>query len=327
MRRQRQARAFVRANELWFRDGRTAAALRSYDEASRADSDDPVIAFQYARALLATGRDQQAQELVPRIVRGRDRLTPLGRTLVDELLTLLHQGGFDPVVGVDLEDLDVDRLAQRSLPLEGWIAAHVAAERRNMTGVAAYTARRLSGGTLESVRDLEEAQLRIDQQLHYLSAMSAGANGPADETPRPVGLTVHAWTETPYLNDDTQLHVKIRNVANRTQLVNTRLLVNTPDAPPEHGELALLVTGPRGYQNKQVVRIRAGRPPASAFERLHPDDERRTAIRLATFESLHVPGTYEIRVAYQNTTEFSAVGLTAVVGRVKSPVARLLRRA
>ena len=162
---------FARANVLWFREGRTAKALAAYEAALRATPHDPVVAFQFARALWSVGRFDQARALLERAGSLQDRLTTTGRRALDGWLMDVAGAPPEypyPELAADL--LDRDRLDAGPLPEGGWRMVADAAAARGMFGLAAYAIDRWGGVPLDAEeakeiggifthRDAEEAML------------------------------------------------------------------------------------------------------------------------------------------------------------------------
>jgi tetratricopeptide (TPR) repeat protein len=162
---------FKRANVLWFREGRTARALDAYEAALRAAPDDPVVAFQFARALWSVGRFDRARVLLERAGSLQDRLSSTGRRVLEGwLMDVAGPPPEYPYPQLDANMLDRDRLDAGPLPEGGWRMVAAAAAARSMFGLAAYAIDRWGGvpfdadeakeiGHILTSRDAEEAML------------------------------------------------------------------------------------------------------------------------------------------------------------------------
>jgi hypothetical protein len=160
---------FATANRLWFRDGRTAAALHAYVEARVVDPTDPRVAFQVARVVWSADRFDEARLLLEQANVARDRLTDTGRMVLDHWR--LRLAGRPPLRRFPEWPwplLDRDRL--ESYPVDDWRVVAEAAADREMFGVALYAMRRWGRepadadeaeelARMERARDADEAVL------------------------------------------------------------------------------------------------------------------------------------------------------------------------
>src|SRR5689334_18662084 len=105
------SRTFDRANQLWLREGRTAAALVEYARAAAERPTDPVISFQYAIALRAVDRFAEADEMFRRARRHADELDDERRETLLALLPMETDTEQRTFSRFDPSMLDRDRLA------------------------------------------------------------------------------------------------------------------------------------------------------------------------------------------------------------------------
>ena len=157
--------AFREANRLWFREGRTAAALARYVEAAEAAPTDPAVAFQLARVLWAVDRFPEARAALAVAHAHRDGLSDLGRLALDQWRRLSAHDPERHFPDLPVERLDRDLVGDRD---PDWRRVADAADERGMAGLAAYALERWDGVPLDAedardvdkmltTRDLEEA--------------------------------------------------------------------------------------------------------------------------------------------------------------------------
>ena len=147
---------FAEANRLWFEEGASGRALALYERAAEAAPDDPVVHFQLARALWALGQLERAAAELAVAEANADRLSPLGRTLLERARAKLAMPPPDAPVPTD--QLDVDVLERLGLPPERWLDIAFAARRRDMFGLAAHAFAR--GMTVQMLEDDDEHEMR-----------------------------------------------------------------------------------------------------------------------------------------------------------------------
>jgi hypothetical protein len=178
------SRAFAEGNRLWFDEGRTARALRRYQQAARERPEDAAVAFQYAVALWAVDRFAEAAAMVDRARRLAHRLGEPARETLEIWLPALedpspprHFPEFPPA------ELDRDRLSGDQ-PDRDWRAVAFAAAERMMYGVAAYALQRWGGAPIdaEAARDLSEISSREGALRHAVLAIQTSRR---DHGPRP----------------------------------------------------------------------------------------------------------------------------------------------
>ena len=347
---------FAEANRLWFEEGASGRALALYERAAEAAPDDPVVHFQLARALWALGQLERAAAELAVAEANADRLSPLGRTLLERARAKLAMPPPDAPVPTD--QLDVDVLERLGLPPEHWLDIAFAARRRDMFGLAAHAFAR--GMTVQMLEDDDEHEMREAAHLarDALAVMSGEAASaplravtspePAPEPASPASPAPPAVAPSPRaspvdlrapalviavqprasrIGNDVVLDVALRNPHSAPIAVNGRLLLNRADAPPGYGELALTVEGPPGYENNVAFTVRSGRPSKEHFVVLEPGAELRQTYSLHAYESLHLPGRYRLWATYRNETRETVDGMAAFVGAVSSDEVELERRA
>jgi hypothetical protein len=109
----------------------------------------------------------------------------------------------------------------------------------------------------------------------------------------------------------TTLEVSLRNPGLRTGTVNARLLL--VQAVATGGELELRVQGPPGYRNSAGFRVRAGDPGPEDFVDLSPGERVSRSWPLENYQSLHLPGDYQLTATYRNQIAHAPDGRPAVV--------------
>ena len=131
--------AFERANRLWYRDGRTALARSVYEQARRAQPNDPVVAFQLARVSWSLGEMDEVRSSLAISHEHRDELTPSARDILDRWRTLsLRQAPPADSSGIAIELLDRDRLESLTMPAGEWRKIARAAGARELYAVAIF---------------------------------------------------------------------------------------------------------------------------------------------------------------------------------------------
>ncbi|MBP2326042.1 hypothetical protein JOF56_006427 [Kibdelosporangium banguiense] len=297
---------FLIANRLWFREGRTAKALARYTEATQAQPNNPVVAFQVARVLWAFDRFGEARAALARADANRARLSDIGRLALDQRLTLTE---YPPAR--HYPDLPPDRLDRDLLGAAAdWRRVAQAADDREMGGLAVYALERWNGVPLdaEDARYLGRITTNRDLEEALLTQMPAS---PPQELP--LRLEVRVIPEKGRLGEPTQITAILHNPTDKPIAVNRRMLLNRPGRP---GEVWLDLRGPAGYRNSAGVRINAGSAPAEFFVTLAPGESTEKSWDLARYATTETAGNYEITLTYHNEAGRSPDGNPMAVGKV-----------
>jgi hypothetical protein len=167
---------FTKANRLWFREGRTAAALRAYQEALRAAPADPVVAFQLARVLWSLDRFDEARAALAQAFAHRDALSPVGLTVIESFQRRIQSRPQRYYPEFPPELLDRDRLETGASEVSDWRTVADAAASRDMFGLAVYALDRWTGTPIdaEDSKDIDRIETRRGTDERMLSEMRAG---------------------------------------------------------------------------------------------------------------------------------------------------------
>jgi hypothetical protein len=179
---------FEAANRLWFHEGRTARALAAYREAVRAAPDDPVVAFQAARALWSFDRYHEARGLLEDAHRLREKLSPAGQRILDDWREELSGPSRQrPFPEIPASSLDRDRLDTGELPEGGWLEVADAAAARRIYGVAAYALDQWEGVPIDAEDAKDIGKVYTDRHLDeaMLPGMYAGRDA---RRPKPLDV-------------------------------------------------------------------------------------------------------------------------------------------
>jgi hypothetical protein len=342
---------FRKANHLWFREGRTAAALRAYEEAFRLMPSDPVVAFQLSRVLWSLDRREEARSALAQAFAQSHALSRAGQRVLESWRRRLDESPpqrYFPELGP--ADLDRDELEKSSVEVDDWRRVADAAASRKMYGLAVYALRRWDGtpidaedardiGLIETNRDTEEAmlaQMRADRDpgeaivpQKPATPVQAGSLPPVSSSPAassgasqssmmpelPLSLSARVSPSQASVGAPTTLVATLSNPTGSVQGVNSRLLVNRVGHP---GEIWLEVQGPPGYRNHAGFRVRPGVTPPEFFVRLQPGGAVEQSWTLNDYESLHVPGEYRVIVTYHNEATHAPGGWPMAVGKVSA---------
>jgi len=345
---------FERANRLWFHEGRTFEALAAYEEALRATPVDPVLAFQFARALWSMDRFDEARFLLEQARMHSSNLSATGQRLLESWRTKLQQRPPErPLPELPPALLDRDRLEAGPLPVSDWLTVADAAAARRMYGLALYALDRRGGvhidaedamemDHIETNRNIEETMLAqmyansepsqepIEVQRspiqsipaqdrsvpplpHQTARLPVSEDVPVELPLLPLNLTVRVTPVEGRVGVPTTLVASLSNPTDTVQVVNRRLLLNHFNAP---GEIWLDVQGPEGYRNTSGFRMRAGDAPNEFFVSLVPGQAVDQSWQLNDYQSLHVPGEYEVTITYHNEATRAPDGRLMAVGKV-----------
>lgn len=125
---------------------------------------------------------------------------------------------------------------------------------------------------------------------------------------------------------NVRVYVALRNEGPAPVAVNGRMLAVPRGFADTVGELVAEVEGPPGYQNTRRTAMRAGGPSPEDFVELAPHGEVARTVDLTSFESLHVPGRYRVRMIYRNHAPGAAGGKPAFTGTLTSDWQAFVRR-
>jgi tetratricopeptide (TPR) repeat protein len=141
---------FAQANQLWVREGRTGRALELYRQAQQHNPDDPVVAFQYARALWAVGRLAEAAALLTISDAHRNELSQAGAMLLDRWQHRVRQPPPSAPDDPPVTWLDRDVLERQPDPDRDWRDLAELAAGREMPGLASWALERWNGVPLDA---------------------------------------------------------------------------------------------------------------------------------------------------------------------------------
>ncbi len=183
---------FEAANDLWFDQGYVAQALARYQAAVAADPADPVAWYQLAQVLWACGHFDQAKQALAASNQQRARLSPLGQTKLDQLhakFAALPHWRLQPVADADM---DIERLAQRTLSAGQWLDIGLAAKERELIGVAAQA---FANGvdsslTADWAEEMAEMEYAADLQRALLAEMRIGTKQATVDVPSSAATTL-----------------------------------------------------------------------------------------------------------------------------------------
>jgi hypothetical protein len=115
------------------------------------------------------------------------------------------------------------------------------------------------------------------------------------------------------------LEVSLHNPGPGSCTVNARLLL--VPAGTAGGELELRVQGPPGYRNGVGFRVRAGDPGSEDFADLSPGERVGRCWPLGNYQSLHLPGDYQLTATYRNQVAHAPDGRPVVVTTLSASTA------
>lgn len=111
----------------------------------------------------------------------------------------------------------------------------------------------------------------------------------------------------------TTVTAVLRNAAAEPQVVNGRLLLNSPGGA---GEVWLELAGPTGWRNRAGFRIRAGSAPPEFFVALGAGESAERSWDLAEYATTDTAGDYELTLTYHNDQARAPDGSAMTVGTV-----------
>jgi hypothetical protein len=316
------SRTFDRANQLWLREGRTAAALVEYARAAAERPTDPVISFQYATALRAVDRFTEAAEMFRRARRHADELDDERRETLLALLPVEADTEQRTYPRFDPSMLDRDRLADLADDAD-WRSIADAADQRAMPGVAEYALDRWGGAPIdaEDAREVSRIRSRGARRAGALRELATPSHRPPDRgQPEPAGpgveqlhLDVRVVPATTAVGAPATVECVLRNPGGGTVCVNWRLLVTHQGLP---GEITVGMVGPAGYRNRTGFRVNAGAPGNESFVDLPPGGELRGDFELTDYHSIDVAGGYRLDVTYRNEIRRAPDGRWVLAGQL-----------
>ncbi len=166
-RRRRRPGSFAIANQMWFFEARTVAAIARYELALDEDPTDPVVAFQLARAKWSFDELAHARELIRRAEDNDHRLSDGGRRVVQsykERFSADPERGFPdwPPAHLDRDWIEDNR------PTDGWdwITIADAADVRDIWGVAAFACDHWDG-PIDPDRARDYDRIMTSRDMHY----------------------------------------------------------------------------------------------------------------------------------------------------------------
>jgi hypothetical protein len=344
---------FREANRLWYDEGRTRRAIDAYRALVDEDPDDPLALQQLSLVTWATDDFDAARRLAARADQNRHRLDAraaerLDWWLEDLALSTPHR---DVPFGVDNLDMDViERMDEDAVP---WDDVAGAAQERRMLGLARIAADQALG-TFADAEDFREVDAieRAAARARRLLERSLGPSGEEAEEPPAspedlhhadlpasapspaigaggeerapdrdlaaadavLALEAGVVPETAPPHVSVQLVVRLRNLSAEPALVNGRLLLVPRGKPAPFGELTLRVRGPTGYRNSIAFMVRSGEPDADDFVVLEPGASLDRSIPLSRYQTLHLPGRYDLTVTYRNAVPHRRGAQQAIVG-------------
>jgi Tetratricopeptide repeat len=193
---------FAKANRLWFREGRTAAALAAYEHAVRDSPADPVLAFQFARALWSVDRFDRARVLLDQASVQRRKLSPTGQRVLDHYSAWVEDPPERYFRELPPALLDRDQLEKGQRPVDDWRTIADAAAARRMWGLAVYAIARWGGApiTADDAKEIDHIETNRDIEENMLVQMYAGhvmEGIVATDTTAPLDSSSHTQSEAP----------------------------------------------------------------------------------------------------------------------------------
>jgi hypothetical protein len=133
----------------------------------------------------------------------------------------------------------------------------------------------------------------------------------------PLRLELEIVPASGRVSTPTTLLARLSNDSGRTQLVNSRMLLNHPDAP---GEVSLEVAGPAGWVNPVDFHIRVGAAGPEFFQELADGESVVQDWDLDRYLDLDAPGDYVLTVTYRQESAAAPDGRPMAVGTVSATV-------
>ena len=118
-----------------------------------------------------------------------------------------------------------------------------------------------------------------------------------------------AFDKTEYRpGDPIQVTFTLRNTEQTPVLVNGRLALNAPFAPPRYREVALTITAPSGQPLPFMAKLNLGGAQDKHFKLLQPGETVQHSYALRDYYRFDQPGAYTAEASYQNQAEPSQAG-------------------
>ena len=129
----------------------------------------------------------------------------------------------------------------------------------------------------------------------------------------PLQLEVRVDPAEAPVSAPTTVTAVLRNPGEDPQLVNRRLLLNSPGGA---GEVWLDIRGPEGWRNRAGFAINAGTAPVEFFVELGPEESVERSWELADYATTDTAGKYELTLTYHNDEARAPDGRSMPVGTV-----------
>jgi tetratricopeptide (TPR) repeat protein len=151
---------FEQANRLWFFEGQTHQAVDLYQQALTIVPNDPVILFQWARALWSLEQLGDARAALQKAQAHSSELSPHGVEMLKNFEKTLQRGlAFGRRLPVRIEALDTSQLQHKTLSNDDWMAIADTAQERGMYGVALYAFEHGKGSVVSFDEEREQGAL------------------------------------------------------------------------------------------------------------------------------------------------------------------------
>lgn len=98
-----------------------------------------------------------------------------------------------------------------------------------------------------------------------------------------------------------RLTMTLRNVSSQTLTVNSRLVVNRPDALPSDRDVTVLITKPSGTEARFLPVVNVLPPGDESFQRLGPGMATEKTVNLFDRYELDETGQYRVEAIYENS--------------------------
>ncbi|NJR62825.1 MAG: tetratricopeptide repeat protein [Cyanobacteria bacterium CRU_2_1] len=166
---------FDDANYLWFYEGLTQQAIATYKEALTLDNQNPVVAYQLAKALYSIGEREEALNYLNIAEQHRDRLSEQGQQYLDEFKEQYMADALGQVEhSFPASQFDIAQLEQKRLTRREWFRIALEAYELELYGVALRAYELYEGDFVDFdlMKDEEEVRYQIELNLGMLEEMS-----------------------------------------------------------------------------------------------------------------------------------------------------------